>query len=162
MLNIDVATPYAKRIKFEAEPTTTIKQLKETIFQSEGIPPQQQHLYWRRNILKDDGTLALYMTCFSGMQYGPYPIFLFLKVDNRVYKTDLNVFVKHPIGKTHAYSLPQSATIKTLRKMISDKEGGPPDHLFYLIYGTELLGTDGILADHFIEHESTIQLLYRF
>lgn len=45
--------------------------------------------------------------------------------------------------------------------MISDKEGGPPDHLFYLIFETELLGTEGTLADHFITNESTIQLLYR-
>ncbi|KAL9542279.1 hypothetical protein MBANPS3_008688 [Mucor bainieri] len=150
-----IYAPYRKRIEITAESTTTIQQIKQTIFQRYGISTYLQHLYFEGKILENEGTtLRCYINEDPFVYPDSYSVGISLVVDNQMYSNTnlIQVFVLHPTGKTYAYDLPQSATVEMFKKMINDREDGPSDsRRFYLFHG----------SDYFVYNESTIQMNYK-
>ncbi|KAL8162459.1 hypothetical protein V2J09_013948 [Rumex salicifolius] len=135
-MQIFLKTFSGKTISLEAESIDTIQTFKHKIQQKEGSSPKEQMLIFGSTLLEDGRTLT-------------------------DYKIQEGSTGKTVTGKTITLEVESSDTIESVKTMIWDKEGTPPDQQ-WLLFGNTHLEDGKTLADYNIRNGWTFHLLLRF
>ena len=147
---IFVRTLAGKKITLETHQHDSIEIVKTKIQDKEGIPSDQQRLYFAGKILKDG------YVCDYGIDMAS-TLHLVVKTRQEYHKR-VQIFVQIPPGKTITLDLKSKHSIKTVKPLIQNKEGIPPDQQCLMFAGTELEDS-GTLNDYGILKESTLHLI---
>ena len=144
---IIMKTLTGKIINLDVDPSDTIKTVKDLILKKEGIPPEQQRFIFGGRQLEDNNTLAQYNI---KNQSTIHIIF---------HSRNIKIFLKTLTGKTIELFVAESVTIKTVKDLILEKEGIPPEYQRF-IFGGRQLEDNNTLARYNIKNQYTIQLIF--
>ena len=146
---IFIKTPTGKTITLEVESSDTIEDIKSELYYKEGIPPDQQGLFYFRKRLQNG------LTLFDYNFQKESTLNLVLRVIGR-----FTIFIKTQTGKTITLEVVSSDTIEYVKGLIQDKEGIPLIEQT-LYYDKEGLQNGLTLFDYNIQKESTLNLALR-
>ncbi|CAG8527886.1 975_t:CDS:2 [Racocetra fulgida] len=143
-----------KTIELNTRIYATVKEVKQMIQDKEGIPSDQQHLVFNKE-LYDDHFLARYSIRHDSTLYLEYEaIMIYVKLmDETIIKLDVN----------------RSYTIEQVIRMIQDKEGIPSHQITYFTINNGIMhryditsqyNTLKTLANYGIRNESTLKLFH--
>ena len=130
----------------------TIRTVKNKIQDREGIPPDQQILFF--DGLKLENVRAL---CHYKIQSWS-TVYLVLRLTN-----SMQIFIRMLTKKIIALKVEASDTIVNVKAKLQDKEGIPPDQqiLLYTLEPSMVMKDDHTLSDYGIENESMVYLNFK-
>lgn len=73
----------------------------------------------------------------------------------------IQIFVKTIAGQTRVLLVPLNETVANVKQLISEKEGGIPLKMFYLLAMSKNLDESKLLSDYGIEDMYTIYIMFR-
>ena len=142
---VEMMTDLEKTITLKVKPSTSITEIKSKIQDEEGIPPEEQRLFYGGKELEDCHTLKEYIQRPSTLHLG----------------VTMTIYVIAPTGKKTTLHVLPSDSIEKVKKKIYDKERIPPDEQTLTFDGKEMENSR-TLNYYNTEKESTIHLISRF
>jgi ubiquitin C len=139
--NIYIKILSGKTISLEFKPSDTIKNIKDKIYQKEGISPEMQILIFTTNELKDNLTLLDYK----------------IQEESTIHLIFNKIYVKSIKGKNIELNFQPSDSIKNIKDKIHKIEGIPPDQQSLMFSGKELK-ENLTLSEYNIQRGSTLHL----
>ncbi|XP_068670980.1 polyubiquitin-B-like [Montipora foliosa] len=137
-----------EKFYLEVGPSDSVEKVKTKILEKKGIPPDQQVLKFKGELLKDERTLSDY---HIDKESTPYLRFR--------YHDAATVFVKTLTGSTISRCVRTSDSVESLKRKIM-VEVGPVQDL-RLVYSGRQLEDGCTLTDCRITHECTVHLVSR-
>ncbi|XP_068717042.1 polyubiquitin-B-like [Montipora capricornis] len=133
----------------EVGPSDSVEKVKTKILEKKGIPPDQQVLEFKGELLKDERTLSDYKIDKESTPY----------LEFRCHG-EYSVFVRTLTGSTISLGVKASDSVESLKRKIMVEEGVPVQKQ-RLIYSGRQLEDGCTLTDCRITHECTVHLTSR-
>ena len=150
-MKIFVKTLTDLTITLNAQSTDTIANLKSKIEEKEGIPINQQRLFFGKKQLEDQQTLNYYVI------ESTFLLQLVLRVRGKTNYSKMIILVRTLFGKVVTLELEASDTVENVMAKIQDIEGIPLEHQ-RLIFAGEPIEYGRTLSYYNIESGSTLDL----